>query len=120
MAFIFAVPIIYAKESKKATNSKIEKKIFISYNHESSKDIATKFAQKLRKEGFHVWFDKVENRPSDESSDNIGQCIRDSSIVICFISNKYIHAKNCNLEFGFAFAKNKKRICLITEKLDYI
>ena len=99
-------------------NSKKERLIFISYNHESSKDIAAEFAQKLRKEGFNVWFDKDENLPSDELSKNIEQGIGDSSIVICFISNKYIHAKNCRLEFFHAYYVNKKRFFLITEKLD--
>jgi hypothetical protein len=119
LGLIFTVPIINAEESKQTSDSSKKRKIFISYNHKSSKEIVEKFAEKLKQEGYDVWYDKHELHPSDELSKKMEKGIRDSSIVLCFISNEYMKAKNCRLEFFHAFHEDKTCFYLATEKLDF-
>jgi hypothetical protein len=63
LGLIFTVPIINAEESKQTSDSSKKRKIFISYNHKSSKEIVEKFAEKLKQEGYDVWYDKHELHP---------------------------------------------------------
>jgi hypothetical protein len=85
--------------------SKNLKNIFISYSH-ADKVIVHQIFDKL-KANFTVWIDKVNLKGGDNLDKKIADDIENTSLFICFISEKYCESGPCTDEF--ALANNKKK-----------
>ena len=75
-------------------------KLFISYKHDKETlEFINKIVSKLKNVNYDVWFDNEQLRTGNSLATKIEKGIIASDAVICFITKKYIEAKNCRLEF---------------------
>ena len=87
--------------------------IFISYSHRDS-DMVCPIIERLRKEGFNVWYDDgIE--PGSEWDENIADHITQCSYFIAFISEHYLKSQNCKDELNFSRDLDKERLLVYLE-----
>ena len=80
-------------------------KLFISYKHDKETlELINTVVSLLKSVNYGVWFDSEQLRTGDIEG------IIDADTVICFITKKYIGAKNCRLEFFYSANQGKKCI----------
>ena len=93
--------------------------LFISYKHEKGNvELIEKIVKRLKDSKYDVWFDKDKIHTGDSLTLEIEKGIKESNEVICFITNEYIKAKNCLLEFHYASNKDKKCTYILLEPID--
>ena len=84
----------------------IQETIFISYTH-SDREVVHKVASLLKQKN-QVWIDIDEIKDVEPLTRKIEEGIQKSSVVVCFISKKYVVSDNCRLEFFYANKIKKK------------
>ena len=87
--------------------------IFISYSHRDS-DMVCPIIERLRKEGFNVWYDDGID-PGSEWDENIADHITQCSYFIAFISEYYLKSQNCKDELNFSRDLDKERLLVYLE-----
>ena len=96
--------------------------IFISYQWNIKKKVE-EFCDKLNKtiSCLKIWRDDDNHRIDDSSvSDQLAKAIRNSKIIVCFITKYYALSKYCMRELKFADKLNKRIIFLLINKLDFV
>ena len=94
-------------------------KLFISYNHDKDTlELINTIVSKLKSVNYGVWFDSEQLRTGDSLTLEIEKGIIESDVVICFITKKYIEARNCRLEFFYSANQEKKCIYILLEGID--
>jgi len=94
-------------------------KLFISYKHdEETLKLINTIVSKLKSVNYGVWLDSAQLRTGDRLTLEIERGIIASDVVICFITKKYIEARNCQLEFFYSANTEKKCIYILLEGID--
>ena len=92
------------------------KYIFISYAHKDY-DIIFPILSNIQNKGFYFWYDDgIE--PGNEWDESIAIHIKNSNIVLAFISTNYIESENCKDELKFARDENIERILIYLENTE--
>ena len=74
-------------------------KLFISYKHDKETlELINTIVSKLKTVNYLIWLDNEQLKTGDSLTLEIEKGIIDADAVICFITIKYIEAKNCRLE----------------------
>ena len=90
--------------------------VFISYNQKSSKDVVDKIAKRLEaSEKFKIWIDHDLMSAGTELYKKMEEGLRQSEIVLCFITKEYCESENCRFELAFTIENKLKRIFIILE-----
>jgi hypothetical protein len=95
--------------------------LFISYNWGKFKALIYKIANDL--EAVYqekVWIDKNQMIPGVNLHQNIQEGIKNSEMVLAFVTLAYCESNNCKLEIQFANRISKKILYVILEKLENI
>ena len=79
--------------------------VMISYNQKSSKELAKALNDRLKSDNFKTWIDYEEIYGSCIGS--MANAVESASALLCLITDEYCASKNCVLECGYAFEKNK-------------
>jgi hypothetical protein len=84
-------------------------KLFISYKHEKiNLKLIEIIVSQLKSVNYDVWFDNEQLKTGDSLTLEIEKGILAADGVICFLTEAYIKAKNCKLEFFYSANKDKK------------
>lgn len=91
---------------------------FISYNHRSE-FVINKIVKKLEDEfKYNLWVDKKKIFASNGMQMQIEDGLRNSEIIICFISTEFCNSVNCNYEMACAVRLKMKRIYVLLENVN--
>ena len=83
-------------------------KLFISYKHQKENlELIKKIVSKLKSVNYDVWFDNEQLKTGDSLTLEIEKGILAADRVICFLTEQYVKAKNCKLEFFYSANKEK-------------
>ena len=94
-------------------------KLFISYKHQKENlELIKKIVSKLKSVNYDVWFDNEQLKTGDSLTLEIEKGILAADGVICFLTEQYVKAKNCKLEFFYSANKEKKCIYILLESID--
>ena len=94
-------------------------KLFISYKHEKENlELIKKIVSKLKSLNYDAWFDNEQLKTGECLSPEIEKGILAADGVICFLTEEYIKAKNCKLEFFYSANNDKKCIYVLLETID--
>lgn len=74
--------------------------IFLSYSH-VDKDAINMIANKIKNDGYRVWYDNGIN-PGSEWSEDIAIHIEKAKVFVAFITKDYIKSENCKDELSYA------------------
>jgi len=97
-------------------NIKKQFDIFISYNQKSSKDVVDTIALRLQNnEMFRVWIDHDIMSAGTQLYQKMEEGLRQSEIILCFITKEYCESENCRFELSFTIENKLKRIFIILE-----
>ena len=92
----------------------MDKKIFISYSKEDA-NVVHKIAEKL-KETLSIWIDVFDLQSGIDLKKQVVNAIKNSSLMLCFISGSYCASDSCYKEFTFAENLNKLMLPVMLEK----
>ena len=93
-----------------------EKFIFVSYAHKDSKQVLD-IIKKLQEQGYRVWFDEGI-APGSEWPEDIANHLKDSSMVLAFITERAVKSVNCRNEINMACSKNKPFLGIMLEEVE--
>ncbi len=79
--------------------------LFISYAHKNSKEVEP-IIKLLSESGFRVWYDSGLEVGTEWPA-YISSHLKNSEVMLAFISNEYVNSKNCRNEVNLAMNKNK-------------
>lgn len=82
--------------------------IFVSYAHNDSEEVIP-VLNKLHDLGFRVWYDEGLELGCIWT-ESVASHLKDSELMIGFISDAYINSENCKREMSYAVGMNKKII----------
>src|SRR5690349_12319222 len=88
--------------------------VFISYN-QRDKGWASKFAEELKAQGVHAWFDEAEIAIGDRYGDAVADALRAAKVVAVVIGPNYAASPSSAFELGAAVGGNKRIIPIVTE-----
>jgi hypothetical protein len=95
-------------------------KVFLSYNHESDRDLAARLVDRLQAGGVAVWWDEGETRPGDDIEERLRDVLQVVQHAIFIVSNESLASEYCRLEVD-QFAryhpdrKKARRIVILRE-----
>lgn len=93
-----------------------EKFIFVSYAHKDSEQVLG-IIRKMQEQGYRIWFDEGI-APGSEWPEDIANHLKDSAMVLAFISVNSVASVNCRNEINFAFSKNKPFLGIVMEQVE--
>jgi hypothetical protein len=94
------------------------KRIFISYNWDTKKEVR-QLCDMLESQNYEVWLDERElNGGNSHLTAELASAIKNSKVFLCCITEEYCKSYNCNLEVEYASAKKKPIIPLMIEKIN--
>jgi TIR domain len=91
--------------------------VFISYAH-GDEPWASKFADELKAQGVHAWFDKTHIALGERWSEKLEQALREAPIIAVLLSPDYITHPSSAFEVGAAVGGNKKIIPIATQEME--
>jgi WD40 repeat protein len=86
---------------------------FISYGRPDSLDFGIELSNRLRKEGFKVWFDKDHIKAAEDFQKKINDGIEKAHNFLFIISPHSVNSKYCRDEIELALKLNKRIIPLL-------
>ena len=91
--------------------------VFISYNWGNA-ELVHKLCDRLEKEeNLKLWVDRNKMQPGDDIYSEMEKGIRQSNVIVAFITKKYCESANCQLEIKFANQqKGSKCLYVMLEK----
>ena len=87
--------------------------IFVSYAHKDG-DKVFRIIEKLHDRGYRIWYDEGIV-PGSEWPENIAMHLKNSAMVIAFISPNSMASVNCRREINFALSKQKPLLSAVLE-----
>jgi len=93
-----------------------EKFIFVSYAHKDSKQVLD-IIKKLQEQGYRIWFDEGI-APGSEWPEDIANHLKDSAMVLAFISANSVASVNCRNEINLACSRNKPFLAIMLEEVE--
>jgi hypothetical protein len=79
--------------------------IFVSYSHQDQR-IVSGIADRLERSGYSIWYDR-DIQPGSLWDDTIKNRLKDSSVVLLFISSHFVRSDYCLLELKLALEQKK-------------
>ena len=92
---------------------------FISYQWDSKPFVKKLYERLTTTFEYSVWLDDQE-LGNDSLNDQLVQGIKDSTLMICCITQKYCESENCKRELDYASSLKKPLIIIMLEKLDMV
>ncbi|MBQ2096226.1 MAG: toll/interleukin-1 receptor domain-containing protein, partial [Firmicutes bacterium] len=83
----------------------MDRYIFVSYSHQDQR-IVSSIADRLERSGYSIWYDR-DIQPGSLWDDTIKNRLKDSSVVLLFISSHFVRSDYCLLELKLALEQKK-------------
>lgn len=88
--------------------------IFVSYSHKDSERVWP-IIDKLHDQGYRIWFDDGVHI-GDEWVEAVAVHLKNSRIVLAFISPNYVDSENCIRELNYSMDQNKIYACIMLDR----
>ena len=88
--------------------------VFISYAHADAQEVLP-IAAALHDRGYRVWYDEGIEAGS-EWPESIALHLSRAALVLCFISDAYVHSDNCRREMHFALTRRIRTLHIFLER----
>ncbi|MBR4142602.1 MAG: toll/interleukin-1 receptor domain-containing protein, partial [Firmicutes bacterium] len=79
--------------------------IFVSYSHQDQRTVRG-IADRLERSGYSIWYDR-DIQPGSLWDDMIKSKLKDSAVVLMFISRNFVRSDYCRLELKLALEQKK-------------
>lgn len=79
--------------------------IFVSYSHQDQRTVSG-IADRLERSGYSIWYDR-DIQPGSLWDDTIKSKLKDSAVVLMFISRNFVRSDYCRLELKLALEQKK-------------
>ncbi|MBQ7444893.1 MAG: toll/interleukin-1 receptor domain-containing protein [Clostridia bacterium] len=96
-------------ENEQAEALSAERYVYLSFNSKDI-DVIRKYAQAMNERLINNWFDETEGEPTSETVAVKAERLKNSALVIFFISKDFVESSLSKGEVTFAQSKNKRCI----------
>lgn len=104
-----------------AVSKEAPKEVFLSYGRDRQR--VDGFVQKLKSDleavGISVWQDKDDISAGSDWHDQIGVGVHACRALLCVLTDKYLHSRNCRGELFYANDKKKLIFPVLYETIDW-